>query len=319
MFRIVNGHPPAGREPGHAGAAGGRDRRAGEPHRPDRQGRHGAPIDDSAAPIRDSRARSSGCVLVFRDVTTARRRAEADATAAGHLLEQTHDAICDRQHAGPILTGSQPRTSALITWVGKPYADWIGRPADEIIGPSHQRHHWARRRSSGCWPQFERVLRGEIVRYEEAVNFRGSGRRWINAILHATVDEADVADGLGRSRDRHHRAEAAGGGIAGRRPPQGRVPGDAGPRTPQPAGPDPQRPAGHAAGGRRPATAVEQARAMMERQLRQMVRLVDDLLDVSRITRGKLELRKERVELAAVVAQRRRDEPPAHRGRRATN
>jgi signal transduction histidine kinase/CheY-like chemotaxis protein len=48
--------------------------------------------------------------------------------------------------------------------------------------------------------------------------------------------------------------------------------------------------------------AAEQARTMMERQLTQMVRLVDDLLDVSRITRGKIELRKERVELAAVVA-----------------
>src|SRR6266849_5185608 len=47
--------------------------------------------------------------------------------------------------------------------------------------------------------------------------------------------------------------------------------------------------------------AAEQVRAMMERQLTQMVRLVDDLLDVSRITRGKIELRKERVELAAVV------------------
>ena len=53
---------------------------------------------------------------------------------------------------------------------------------------------------------------------------------------------------------------------------------------------------------------------MMERQVQHMVRLVDDLLDVSRISRGKIELRKERVELAAVVAQRRRDEPPAHRG-----
>ena len=36
---------------------------------------------------------------------------------------------------------------------------------------------------------------------------------------------------------------------------------------------------------------------------RQMVRLVDDLLDVSRITRGKIELRKERVELAPVVTR----------------
>lgn len=47
--------------------------------------------------------------------------------------------------------------------------------------------------------------------------------------------------------------------------------------------------------------AREQARSMMERQLGQMVRLVDDLMDVSRITRGKVELKKERVELSAVL------------------
>ncbi|HVX13982.1 MAG TPA: ATP-binding protein [Pirellulales bacterium] len=41
----------------------------------------------------------------------------------------------------------------------------------------------------------------------------------------------------------------------------------------------------------------------MDRQVGQMVRLIDDLLDVSRISRGKLELRKERVELAAVIRQ----------------
>ena len=46
---------------------------------------------------------------------------------------------------------------------------------------------------------------------------------------------------------------------------------------------------------------VEQARAMMDRQLTQLVRLVDDLLDVSRVTSGKLELRKGRVELRAVI------------------
>jgi PAS domain S-box-containing protein len=46
---------------------------------------------------------------------------------------------------------------------------------------------------------------------------------------------------------------------------------------------------------------VEQARTMMERQLTQMVRLVDDLLDVSRISRGKIELRTERIDLRAVV------------------
>ena len=46
---------------------------------------------------------------------------------------------------------------------------------------------------------------------------------------------------------------------------------------------------------------VHSAFDMMERQVGQMVRLVDDLLDVSRISRGKIELRKERVELASIV------------------
>lgn len=46
---------------------------------------------------------------------------------------------------------------------------------------------------------------------------------------------------------------------------------------------------------------IEQVRSMMERQLTQLVRLVDDLLDVSRVTSGKLALRRERIELKAVI------------------
>jgi signal transduction histidine kinase/CheY-like chemotaxis protein len=46
---------------------------------------------------------------------------------------------------------------------------------------------------------------------------------------------------------------------------------------------------------------AQAARGMMERQLRQLVRLVDDLLDVSRITTGKIELKSERVELKTII------------------
>jgi two-component system, sensor histidine kinase len=53
------------------------------------------------------------------------------------------------------------------------------------------------------------------------------------------------------------------------------------------AGPDPQ--------------VTERALAMMERQLAQMVRLVDDLLDVARVTTGKLTVRRQSTELAPVV------------------
>jgi two-component system, sensor histidine kinase len=49
-------------------------------------------------------------------------------------------------------------------------------------------------------------------------------------------------------------------------------------------------------------SAVAQARAMMDRQLEHMVRLIDDLLDISRISQNKMELRRARILLADVVS-----------------
>jgi signal transduction histidine kinase len=48
---------------------------------------------------------------------------------------------------------------------------------------------------------------------------------------------------------------------------------------------------------------VVRARDIVERQVKHMVRLVDDLLDVTRIAQGKIELRRSTFELAAVIAQ----------------
>jgi signal transduction histidine kinase len=47
---------------------------------------------------------------------------------------------------------------------------------------------------------------------------------------------------------------------------------------------------------------AEREIAVIERQVRHMVSLIHDLLDVSRITKGKVELRKSRIELAGVVS-----------------
>jgi len=49
--------------------------------------------------------------------------------------------------------------------------------------------------------------------------------------------------------------------------------------------------------------AVQHARGVVERQVQHLVRLLDDLLDVSRLTRGKIELRKETVTLQTIVAE----------------
>lgn len=48
--------------------------------------------------------------------------------------------------------------------------------------------------------------------------------------------------------------------------------------------------------------AMEQVRAMMERQVRQLSHLVDDLLDVARVTSGKLDLRQAHGDLAGMLA-----------------
>jgi signal transduction histidine kinase len=58
------------------------------------------------------------------------------------------------------------------------------------------------------------------------------------------------------------------------------------------------RKAESAATGSKP---VDAAMDVLDRQVGQMVRLVDDLLDAGRISRGKMVLRKERIELSSIV------------------
>ena len=65
--------------------------------------------------------------------------------------------------------------------------------------------------------------------------------------------------------------------------------------------------------------AVAEARAMMDRQLGHMVRLIDDLLDVSRISRNKMELRRARVLLADVIGNAVETSRPAIDAEAGTN
>src|SRR6202041_2879916 len=52
-----------------------------------------------------------------------------------------------------------------------------------------------------------------------------------------------------------------------------------------------------------PAPAVQWPREVIERQVQQLNRMVDDLMDVSRITQSKFHLQKEPVEVASVIAR----------------
>ena len=50
-----------------------------------------------------------------------------------------------------------------------------------------------------------------------------------------------------------------------------------------------------------PDAAQQNARDIIDRQVKHLIRLVDDLLDISRISSGKISLQKERVSLALIV------------------
>jgi signal transduction histidine kinase len=49
------------------------------------------------------------------------------------------------------------------------------------------------------------------------------------------------------------------------------------------------------------ATSVEQLREVMERQLGQLVHLVNELLDIARVNSGQMTLQKERVALQEIL------------------
>ena len=57
--------------------------------------------------------------------------------------------------------------------------------------------------------------------------------------------------------------------------------------------------------------AADKARTIIERQVKQLVRLVDDLLEVSRASRGKIDLAREALDLAGVVANAMETSRPA--------
>ncbi len=119
------------------------------------------------------------------DITERKRAEEALHRATDELR------IVTESMAAPVTRCSR---DLKYVWANKPYADWIGRRADqvvgrpiaEIIGPQA---------FDRLLPYFDRVLTGQVVRYEEQVPFRGIGLRWITAVYTPTRDSQGACDG----------------------------------------------------------------------------------------------------------------------------
>jgi PAS domain S-box-containing protein len=246
------------------------------------------PIDDSAAPIRDDSGATVGAVLVFRDVTE-RRRAEQTQAHLAAIVESSQDAIVSKTLNGIILSWN-PGAERLFGYA--PH-EAIGRPITLIIPPERldEEHEI-----------LARIARGDRIEHFETVRVSKQGRRIDISLTVSPVRDRDGriigASKIARDITDRKRVEAALQ-EADRRKDQFIALLAHELRNPL----APLRNGLHVmrlAGG--DADAIAQARDMMERQLEHMVRLVDDLLDVSRISQNKMELRRSRVLLKDIVS-----------------
>jgi PAS domain S-box-containing protein len=252
------------------------------------------PIDDSAAPIRDRQGRLLGCVLVFRDVTQ-RRRLEKEATERlrtvrllASIVESSDDAIVSKSLDGIIQTWN----------VG---AERIfGYTREEAIG-KHISLIIPRERIGEEDQIIARLRAGERVDHFETVRACKDGRK-----LHVSLTISPIKDDSGQvigaskiARDITDRKRAEAALLeADRRKDEFLA-------TLAHELRNPLAPILNSVAvlNAPEATDADQRdlRDVIERQVQHMSRLLDDLLDVNRITTGKFELRKKQVTLAAAM------------------
>ena len=267
--------------------------------------RNGAerPIDDSAAPIRDEQGIVSGCVLIFRDVTAQRRmereRASQFLTARllASIVESSDDAIISKSLDSVI----QSWNAAAERLFGYSAQEAVGRHISLVIPPeriAEEDHIIARLKA------------GQRIEHFETERVRSDGRRILVSLTVSPIrDEAGNVVGASKiARDITDRKRvedtlfklATDLSEADRRKDEFLATLAHELRSPlaplanmleilKRAGGDPE--------------VVQRAQEVMERQLGQLIRLVDDLLDLNRITHNRLELRHSDVELSSVIHQ----------------
>jgi PAS domain S-box-containing protein len=245
------------------------------------------PVADSAAPIHDAAGTIVGAVLVFRDVADRLKAYEAHARLAA-IVESSQDVIISKTLDGRIRSWNHEAERVL----GYTADEAIGRHITLIIPPDREDEERE---------IMARLRRGERVEHFETLRRAKDGRLVELSIAISPVRDATghviAASKVARDISERKRIEEALRTADRRKDEFLAVLAHElrNPLAPLANGLQVIRLAHTDAG------AVAQARTMMERQLSHLVRLVDDLLDVSRISRNKMELRRSRLLLSDVV------------------
>ncbi|HVF23065.1 MAG TPA: PAS domain S-box protein [Pyrinomonadaceae bacterium] len=261
------------------------------------------PIDDSAAPIRDEQGHVSGCVLIFRDVT-AQRLIEHDKANQLHtarllaaIVESSNDAIISKSLDGIIQTWN----AAAERLFGFTAEEAVGRHISIVIPPERIAEE----------EQIIRRLRaGQRVEQFETERVRSDAQRIIVALTISPIKD-DAGNVVGASKivrdvtqrkrlEDNLRVLAANLSENDRRKNEFLATLAHELRNPLAPMSNMLEVLKRADGD---GAIIDQAHETIERQLGQMVRLVDDLLDLNRITHDRLELRRSEVDLSSVIQQ----------------
>ena len=268
------------------------------------------PIDDSAAPIRDEQGRVSGCVLIFREITERRRLERESASqlftarVLAAIVESSDDAIISKSLDGVI----QSWNEAAERVFGHTAEQAIGRHISLVIPPE---------RTAEEDQILASLKAGQRIDHFETERVRRDGRRILVSLTISPIKD-DAGNVIGASKivrdiTDHKKAEAERERLVDSLQRMAADLSEADRRKTEFLAMlshelrNPLAPISNAVQvlrlGSGDRDAIHAASEMLERQVRQMSRLVDDLLDISRITRGKIELRTEKIELATVIDQ----------------
>lgn len=261
------------------------------------------PIDDSAAPIRNEQGHVSGCVLIFRDVTSQRlneqERARQLITARllASIVESSNDAIISKSLEGII----QSWNAAAEQLFGFTAEAVVGKHISIVIPPE---------RITEEDQIIASMKAGKRIEHYETERVRSNGERIVVSLTISPIKD-DAGNVVGASKivrditerkrlEDNLRVLAADLSENDRR--KNEFLATLAHELRNPLAPMTnmlevlKRSDGNA-------DVLKRAHETIERQLGQMVRLVDDLLDLNRITHDRLELRRTEVALSSVIQQ----------------
>jgi len=177
-------------------------------------------------------------------------------------------------------------------WVNPTYARWAARAPEKIVG-ARIVDIVGTRAMAEIQPFVDRIIRGEPVTYERLVELPGLGRRWVKWAYTPTIGAAGRVDGwvatgmdIQEAKDAERKRDEFLATLAHELR-------------------NPLAPIRNAVAilGRKGSQDPEVAwsQGVIERQIEQLSRLIDDLLDIERISRGKFMLRRSPVPLEVAI------------------